>query len=77
MDRRWKNDESVRIRGPDASVPNGSNAKNKWVARVQQGKKYLDPVTGKYQPPGITNLKSPYYNEDLANRTHIPIKYLE
>lgn len=43
--------------------------------RVPSGKKYLDPVTGKFQPPGITNISSSHYNEDLANRTHIPIKH--
>ncbi|MDA1478264.1 T7SS effector LXG polymorphic toxin [Bacillus changyiensis] len=64
----------VRIHGPDASAPAGSNAKRNWVIRVQQGKKYLDPDTGKFQPPGITNKNSPNYSEDLANRTHIPIK---
>ncbi|WP_102272799.1 polymorphic toxin type 30 domain-containing protein [Cytobacillus massiliigabonensis] len=74
---KWSDDGKtmrVRIHGPDASAPDGSNAKNNWIVRVQQGKKYLDPLTGEFQPPGITNENSPYYNEDLANRTHIPIK---
>ena len=64
----------VRVHGPDASAPAGSNASEGWVVRVQEGKKYLDPTTGKYQPPGITNPSSPYYDETLGNRTHIPIK---
>lgn len=75
---KWTEDGKtmrVRIHGPDASAPVGSNALNNWVVRVQQGKKYLDPGTGKFQPPGITNISSPYYNEELANRTHIPIKH--
>ncbi|MEI3613635.1 polymorphic toxin type 30 domain-containing protein [Pseudogracilibacillus sp. SO30301A] len=64
----------VRVHGPDPSAPIGSNAADNWIVRVQQGKKYLDPVTGEYQLPGISNINSPYYNEDFANRTHIPIK---
>ena len=40
---------------------------------VQQGKKYLDPISLEFQPPGITNIASPNYSEELANRTHIPI----
>ena len=64
----------VRIHGADASAPVGSNAANGWVVRVQQGKKYLDPVSIEYQPPGITNINSLNYSEELANRTHIPIK---
>ena len=64
----------VRIHGADASAPAGSNAANGWVIRVQQGKKYLDPISLEFQPPGITNIASPNYSEELANRTHIPIK---
>lgn len=64
----------VRVHGPDASAPAGSNAANGWIVRVQEGKKYYDPVTGEFQPPGISNVDSPFYNEDIANRTHIPIK---
>lgn len=64
----------VRVHGPDASAPAGSNAANGWIVRVQEGKKYYDPVTGRFQPPGISNVDSPFYNEDIANRTHIPIK---
>ncbi|MEC2077038.1 polymorphic toxin type 30 domain-containing protein [Metabacillus fastidiosus] len=75
---KWTEDGKtmrVRIHGSDASAPAGSNAINKWMVRVQQGKKYLDPVTGSFNPQAITNMSSPYYNEDLANRTHIPIKH--
>lgn len=64
----------VRIHGKDASAPAGSNAANGWVVRVQQGKKYLDPVSLQYQSPGITNPASQKYSEVLANRTHIPIQ---
>ena len=74
---KWVEEEvtvRVRIHGPDASAPIGNNAASNWVVRVQRGKKYLDPVTGSFQPPGISNKNSPFYNEDLANRTHIPIQ---
>ena len=64
----------VRIHGIDESAPAGSNAANGWVVRVQKGKRYLDPVTMEYQPTGITNINSPNFNEELANRTHIPIQ---
>lgn len=64
----------VRIHGIDSSAPVGSNAANGWIVRVQEGKKYLDPDTGQFQPPGISNQDSPFYNLDLANRTHIPIQ---
>lgn len=64
----------ARIHGIDGSAPKGSNASKGWVLRIQEGKKYLDPITLEYQRPGITNIDSPYYNEELANRTHIPIK---
>ncbi|WP_081418776.1 polymorphic toxin type 30 domain-containing protein [Paenibacillus sp. Leaf72] len=66
----------VRVHGPDSSpdIPAGSNAANGWIVRIQKGKKYFDPVTGEYQPPGISNPASEFYNEDLINRTHIPIK---
>ncbi|MEK4171456.1 polymorphic toxin type 30 domain-containing protein [Lysinibacillus sp. FSL L8-0312] len=74
---KWTQDGKtmrVRVHGPDPSAPPGSNAAKGWIVRVQEGKKYLDPVTGEYQPPGISKSDSPFYNEDLANRTHIPIK---
>lgn len=44
---KWVEEEvtvRVRIHGPDASAPVGSNAASNWVVRVQCGKKYLDPV---------------------------------
>lgn len=65
---------TVRVHGPDASAPVGSNAANGWVVRVQQGKKYLDPVSGDFQPPGISRPNSEFYSEELINSTHIPIQ---
>ena len=74
---KWMQDGKtfrVRIHGIDASAPAGSNAANGWVVRVQQGKKYLSPISMEFQPPGITKIDSPYYSEELANSTHIPIQ---
>ena len=74
---KWSQDGKtmrVRVHGPDPSAPTGSNAAKGWIVRVQEGKKYLNPVTGEYQPPGISTPDGPFYNENLANRTHIPIK---
>lgn len=65
---------TVRVHGPDASAPAGSNSANGWIVRVQKGKKYLDPVSGEFQPPGISRPNSEFYNEDLINSTHIPIQ---
>ncbi|MGX7418404.1 polymorphic toxin type 30 domain-containing protein [Carnobacterium gallinarum] len=65
---------TVRVHGPDASAPTGSNAANGWIVRVQQGKKYFDPVSGTFQPPGISRPNSEFYNEELINSTHIPIQ---
>ena len=66
--------KQLRIHGIDASAPAGSNATNGWVVRVQQGKKYLSPISMEFQPPDITKIDSPYYSEELANSTHIPIQ---
>ncbi|OJG84394.1 hypothetical protein RV15_GL003096 [Enterococcus silesiacus] len=65
---------TVRVHGQDASAPVGSNAANGWIVRVQQGKKYLDPISGEFQPPGISRPNSEFYNEELINSTHIPIQ---
>ncbi|MBC1573434.1 hypothetical protein HCJ57_11155 [Listeria booriae] len=74
----WKSSDgtkmTVRVHGPDPSAPVGSNAANGWVVRVQQGKKYLDPISGDFQPPGISRPNSEFYSEELINSTHIPIQ---
>lgn len=36
--------------------------------------KYLDPDSGIFQPPGISNPDSPFYDPQLGNSTHIPIE---
>ena len=73
---KWNDGTStyrVRVHGPDSSAPEGSNARNGWVVRIQKGHKYYDPVSGEYCPSGATNPNSPNYNETTANDTHIPI----
>ena len=59
--------KQLRIHGIDASAPAGSNAANGWVVRVQQGKKYLSPISMEFQPPGITKIDSPYYSEEISD----------
>ena len=66
--------KQLRIQGIDASAPEGNNAANGWVVRVKKKKKYLSPISMEFQPPGITKIDSPYYSEELANSTHIPIQ---
>lgn len=50
------------------------------ITKVEIGRGKTEPIQNinlcipDYQRPGITNVDSPYYNEELANRTHIPIK---
>ncbi|WP_271001330.1 polymorphic toxin type 30 domain-containing protein [Listeria seeligeri] len=74
----WKTDDgtkmTVRVHGPDASAPEGSNAAKGWIVRVKKGKKYLDSISGEFQPPGISRPDSEFYNEELINSTHIPIQ---
>ena len=59
--------KQLRIHGIDASAPAGSNSANGWVVRVQQGKKYLSPISMEFQPPGITKIDSPYYSEEISD----------
>lgn len=63
----------VRIHGPDASAPSGSNAQQGWIVRVQKGTQYMDN-SGNFHPRGIHNEKSPNYNPASINDTHIPVK---
>jgi len=61
----------IRIHGPDGTAPPGSNAATGDVLRIQVGSKYMDS-SGNLHPPGVTNPRSPYYDEVLANELHIP-----
>ena len=59
----------VRIHGPDASAPVGSNARDGWVVRVQKGSKFMDHDGG-FHPRGVHNPDSPHYNPKQG-MTHI------
>ncbi len=61
----------IRIHGPDGTAPPGSNAATGDVLRIQVGSKYMD-VDGNLHPRGVTNPRSPFYDEVLANELHIP-----
>lgn len=62
----------MRIHGPYALAPPGSNASNGWVVRIMDGKKSMD-INGVYHPPGIFNPSNPSYNPSAINDVHIPI----
>jgi len=62
----------VRIHGPDASAPVGTNAAQGGVIRIQKGSLFMD-AAGIFHPRGVHNPASPNYNAAAANETHIPI----
>jgi hypothetical protein len=67
----------VRIHDPDPSVvptptnPN-PNALVGWVVRIQRGRHYMDPE-GVFHPARKVKPRSGYFDEFLANETHIPL----
>jgi hypothetical protein len=63
----------VRFHSPDNSAPEHSNAALGWVVRIQRGKHFMDS-SGVFHPPGIFNIQSPNFNEDICNDTHIPVE---
>jgi hypothetical protein len=72
---KWNDGTStwrVRIHDPDPSAPQGTNAHDGWVVRVQRGKQYMDS-DGNFFHAQSHNPKSPNYNPDAANATHIPV----
>ncbi len=66
----------VRAHEMDPSAPNGSNASQGWIYRVEVkpknvgGKWYMDS-SGNFHKENILNESSPFYNETIANNTHI------
>ena len=72
---KWatENGQTVRVRvhGPDASAPTGSNAGSGVTYRVQVGQRYLDKDGNVYHRQ-VHNSDSPYYDPAAANATHIP-----
>ncbi|TBL71232.1 polymorphic toxin type 30 domain-containing protein [Paenibacillus thalictri] len=72
---KWDQDGekwTVRVHGPDASAPAGSNSAEDWIVRVLKGKKSMD-ADGVFHPRGIFSPDSPFYDEKLINDVHIPI----
>ncbi len=63
----------VRLHGPDASAPPDSNAYNGWIVRIKVGDKYLD-CQGNFAHRNCHNPRSPHYDPNMANNTHIPIQ---
>ncbi|MGO4532659.1 polymorphic toxin type 30 domain-containing protein [Paenibacillus sp. 2TAF8] len=67
----------VRTHSVDPTAPLGSNAANGWIYRVEV--KQVDPKwkwtmdsNGNFHKENVLREKSPYYDESIANETHIP-----
>ena len=81
VEYKWKNKwEShteitirVRLHEPDASAPHNSNAYNGWIVRIKVGNEYLD-CHGNFAHRNCHNPRSPHYDPNMANNTHIPIQ---
>jgi hypothetical protein len=63
----------VRIHGPDALAPVGSNAHSGWIVRVERSGRTLDH-NGIFHHRQSHNPRSSHYNPTVANDTHIPIQ---
>jgi len=63
----------VRIHGPDASAPPGSNASAGWVVRIQSSNRMLSH-DGSFHHRQSHNQLSPNYNPAAADDTHISIQ---
>jgi Bacterial toxin 30 len=74
----WKdtagNTWRVRMHGPGPNAPAGSNAARGWILRVKCGHDYMD-ADGNFYKESIENPRSPNYNPDAINQTHIPIQH--
>jgi Bacterial toxin 30 len=74
----WKdtagNTWRVRMQGPDPNAPAGSHAASGWVLRVKRGHDYMD-ATGSFYKESIENPRSPNYNPEAINQTHISIQH--
>jgi hypothetical protein len=67
--KKWE----VRIHSPDSRAPMGSNARSRWVVRVQRGREYMDH-NGIFYGDNVSNRNSPSYSPQTINDTHIPMK---
>jgi RHS repeat-associated protein len=82
---RWKwtdgvgNRWEVRAHSIDRSAPAGSNAGSNWIYRVEVnpsstgGRWYMDSA-GNLHKRNIANPRSPHFDPDIANDTHIPLR---
>ena len=74
---RWEQDGQsykLRVHNADPGAPAGSNAANGWIARVRRGTQYYDYTINDFQPARYTNPKGDFFDENIMNNTHIPIK---
>ncbi|GGG03595.1 polymorphic toxin type 30 domain-containing protein [Paenibacillus aceti] len=67
----------VRAHSIDPSAPPGSNAANGWIYRVEIKQvnpkwKWTMDSNGNFHKENVLKENSPYYNESIANETHIP-----
>lgn len=73
VEYKWVQDGQtirVRVHGPDGTAPDGSNAASGVTYRVQIGQRYLDQ-NGNLYPSQVHNPRSPNYNPEAADDTHI------
>ncbi|MGF7235335.1 MAG: polymorphic toxin type 30 domain-containing protein, partial [Frankia sp.] len=61
----------LRIHGPDGTAPPGSNAASGPTYRIQIKQLYQDSDGNLYHR-NAHNIRSPHYDPDVSNRTHIP-----
>jgi len=75
VEHKWVNADGqtvrFRVHGPDGNAPPGTNAATGETYRVQVGGRYMD-ADGNLHPRGVHNPRSPNYDPDAANATHIP-----
>ncbi len=69
----------VRAHSIDPSAPPGSNAANGWIYRVEVKQvnpkwKWTMDSNGNFHKENVLKENSPYYDESIANETHIPFK---
>jgi len=61
----------LRVHSEDGTAPEGSNAYNGPTYRLQRGARYQDQ-SGNFYHKNVHNDKSPFFDPDAANKTHIP-----
>ncbi|MFS0579288.1 polymorphic toxin type 30 domain-containing protein [Brevibacillus sp. 179-C9.3 HS] len=80
---RWVDESGktwdVRAHSEDPTAPPGSNAANGWIYRVEVKQvnpkwKWTMDSNGNFHKENVLREKSPYYDESIANDTHIPFK---